>query len=68
MGRDRKNQSADLPPDSQALLRLIVEGCLKAQGLPSGPRQVAGAIELIDAGLAVVRCHGDEYWIEATDG
>ncbi|MER2509211.1 MAG: hypothetical protein ABTQ27_10685 [Amaricoccus sp.] len=58
-------RASDLPADAQALLRTIVRGCLREQGLPAGRRHVNAAIELIDHGFARVCQHGDGYWLEA---
>ena len=69
MGRDRKKRTAkDLSEASQKLMRLMVTDCLKAQGLPTDAKAVDGAIELIQAGFAVIRSDGASYWLEATHG
>jgi len=58
-------RARDLPDDAQALLRTIVRGCLREQGLPAGRKHVNATIELIEAGFARVCQHGDSYWLEA---
>lgn len=61
--------TADLTPDARKLMLAMVARCLKAQGLPSDRDAVAGAVELIDAGFAVIRTDGkSRYWLEAVDG
>jgi hypothetical protein len=49
-------------------MRRIVAECLKAQGLPSHRQSVSAAIELIEAGFAVIRSDGENHWLEATNG
>ena len=58
-------RASDLPDDAQALLRAIVRGCLREQGLPAGRKHVNAAIELIEAGFARVCENGNGYWLEA---
>lgn len=62
-----KNAKA-LSRESGSLLRQIVADCLNARGLPSDAVTVAGAIELIEAGFAVIKSDGEHHWLEAVDG
>lgn len=62
-----KNAKA-LSRESGRLLRQLVADCLKARGLPSDAVAVAGAIELIEAGFAVIKSDGVHHWLEAVDG
>jgi hypothetical protein len=57
-----------LSVDARKLMRRIVAECLKAQGLPSHRQSVSAAIELIEAGFAVIRSDGENHWLEATNG
>lgn len=54
--------------DARKLMRRIVGECLKAQGLSSDPQSVSAAIELIEAGFAVIMSDGEHHWLEVTDG
>lgn len=60
--------AAALSLESRNLLHQVVVGCLKAKGLPSDAATVAGAIELIEAGFAVIKSDGEHHWLEAVDG
>lgn len=62
-----KNAKA-LSREGERLLRQIVADCLNARGLPSDAAAVAGAIELIEAGFAVIKSDGVHHWLEAVDG
>lgn len=57
-----------LTDDARKLMRQIVAECLKAQGLSSDPQSVSAAIELIEAGFAVIMSDGEKHWLEATNG
>lgn len=62
----RRNRAVDLPKEAQDLMRHICTEWLRAQGLPHDANHVAGAIELVEKGFAVIRSDGrDNYWLEA---
>lgn len=62
----KSNRIVDLPREAQDLMRHIVTEWLRAQGLPYDANHVAGAMELVEKGFAVIRSDGRHYWMEAT--